>query len=329
MRRIDEDLKSGNFSNIYLLYGTEDYLKRQYKDKLVSALIPEGDTMNLSRFDQTPVNIPQIIDLAETMPFFAEHRVIIMDDLGYGKKLPEDLGNYLSTIPEATVFIFIESEVDKRSKLFKAAKEAGRDIEFVMPDANMLFKWASSRLAKCGKVFTREAWSEFMERTGESMDNMSSELSKLIDYTGDRKEITKSDVEAICIAHIETKIVFDMISAIAAKDLPKALEIYNDLLCAKEPPMRILSLIVRQFRQMRLIKDLLAHGENYGNIARKAGMADFVVKKVAALSDNFTKKEIDSLLADAADYELMAKTGRLTDVLAVELIMSKYATKNK
>ena len=327
MRRIDEDIKSGNFSNIYLLYGTEDYLKRQYKDKLVSALIPEGDTMNLSRFDQTPVNIPQIIDLAETMPFFAEHRVIIMDDLGYGKKLPEDLGSYLSTIPEATVFIFIEAEVDKRSKLYKAAKEAGRDIEFVMPDASTLFKWASGRLAKCNKSFTREAWSEFMERTGESMDNMSSELSKLIDYTGDRKEITKADVEAICIAHIETKIVFDMISAIGAKDLPKALDIYNDLLCAKEPPMRILSLIVRQFRQMRLIKDLLAHGENYGTIARKAGMQDFVVKKVAALCDNFSKKEIDSLLTDAADYELMAKTGRLTDVLAVELIMSKYAGK--
>ena len=48
MKAIDEDIKSGQFKNVYLLYGDEAYLKKQYKDKLVKALVAEGDTMNFS-----------------------------------------------------------------------------------------------------------------------------------------------------------------------------------------------------------------------------------------------------------------------------------------
>ena len=33
MKTIDEDIRSGNLKQIYLLYGTVDYLKRQYRDK--------------------------------------------------------------------------------------------------------------------------------------------------------------------------------------------------------------------------------------------------------------------------------------------------------
>ena len=48
MKIIDEDIKANEFKNIYLLYGEEAYLKRQYKDKLIRAMVPQGDTMNLS-----------------------------------------------------------------------------------------------------------------------------------------------------------------------------------------------------------------------------------------------------------------------------------------
>ena len=51
MKNIQEDIKSGNFKPAYLLYGTEAYLKQQYKHNLVKALNPDGDTMNFTRFE--------------------------------------------------------------------------------------------------------------------------------------------------------------------------------------------------------------------------------------------------------------------------------------
>ena len=326
MRRIDEDIANGQFKNLYLIYGEEDYLKLQYKNKLIAALVNEGDNMNFSKYEDNGINTAQIIDQAETMPFFAEHRVILIENSGFGKKMPEDLGNYLSTIPEFTVFIFVEPTADKRGKLYKAAKAAGRDIEINMPNEAVLAKWVGAQLNAAGKQMKKDAWSQFLNMTHESMDNMSRELEKLITYVGDRNQITIDDVNAICIAKVETKI-FDMLNAISAKDMVKTMDLYQDMLSAKEPPMRILTMIVRQFRQMKVVKELSGFGNNASTIAGKVGMPDFAVRRTMQLAGNFSDKEITNLLNDAADFEEKFKTGRLDEKLAVELIIMKYAGK--
>ena len=51
MKSLNEDLKTGQFKQIYLLYGEESYLKRQYRERLVRAMIPEGDTMNYAVYE--------------------------------------------------------------------------------------------------------------------------------------------------------------------------------------------------------------------------------------------------------------------------------------
>lgn len=326
MRRIDEDIANGQFKNLYLIYGEEDYLKLQYKNKLIAALVNDGDNMNFSKYEDNGINTAQIIDQAETMPFFAEHRVILIENSGFGKKMPEDLGNYLSTIPEFTVFIFVEPTADKRGKLYKAAKAAGRDIEINMPNEAVLAKWVGAQLNAAGKQMKKDAWSQFLNMTHESMDNMSRELEKLITYVGDRNQITIDDVNAICIAKVETKI-FDMLNAISAKDMVKTMDLYQDMLSAKEPPMRILTMIVRQFRQMKVVKELSGFGNNASTIAGKVGMPDFAVRRTMQLAGNFSDKEITNLLNDAADFEEQFKTGRLDEKLAVELIIMKYAGK--
>ena len=85
MKTIDEDIKNGTFRQLYLLYGEEVYLKKQYKDKLVKAMTTEGDTMNFSAFEGKDTVTGQLIDLAETLPFFAERRVILVEDSGFFK----------------------------------------------------------------------------------------------------------------------------------------------------------------------------------------------------------------------------------------------------
>mgnify|MGYP000320270836 FL=1 len=61
---------------MYLLYGEEAYLKQQYKQNLVKALNPDGDTMNFNHYEGKGIDVKQLIDLCETMPFFAERRVV-------------------------------------------------------------------------------------------------------------------------------------------------------------------------------------------------------------------------------------------------------------
>ena len=139
MKGIQEDIKSGNFQPAYLLYGEESYLKRQYAQKLRQALADAEDIMNVTVYEGKNINPGEIIDLAETLPFFAARRLIVIEDSKIFKSSCEELAEYMKHIADTACFVFVEEEVDKRSKMYKAVKQAGRVVE--LPRERCSFFW--------------------------------------------------------------------------------------------------------------------------------------------------------------------------------------------
>lgn len=324
MKTIDNDIKMGQLKNVYLLYGTEDYLKRQYRDKLKHALVEPDDTMNFSAYEGKDINPKELIDLSETLPFFKEKRMILVENSGFFKNSCDDLAEYMSQVPESTCFVFVEEEVDKRSKLFKAASRAGSAVEFETPKEDMLVRWILGRIQREGKKITQSVMQLFLSKTGSDMENIDKELEKLICYTLDKTEISAADVEAICTGQTENKI-FEMIDAISAKNQKKALDLYYDLLALKEAPMRILFLIARQFQNLLLIKSMSAKGYPAVSIAKTAGMPSFAVQKNLRQAGAFKINQLKEAIEDCGQAEEDVKTGRMEDQLAVELLIVKYS----
>ena len=324
MKTIDNDIKMGQLKNVYLLYGTEDYLKRQYRDKLKHALVEPDDTMNFSAYEGKDINPKELIDLSETLPFFKEKRMILVENSGFFKNSCDDLAEYMSQVPESTCFVFVEEEVDKRSKLFKAASRAGSAVEFETPKEDMLVRWILGRIQREGKKITQSVMQLFLSKTGSDMENIDKELEKLICYTLDKTEISAADVEAICTGQTENKI-FEMIDAISAKNQKKALDLYYDLLALKEAPMRILFLIARQFHNLLLIKSMSAKGYPAVSIAKTAGMPSFAVQKNLRQAGAFKINQLKEAIEDCGQAEEDVKTGRMADQLAVELLIVKYS----
>ena len=324
MKTIDNDIKMGQLKNVYLLYGTEDYLKRQYRDKLKHALVEPDDTMNFSAYEGKDINPKELIDLSETLPFFKEKRMILVENSGFFKNSCDDLAEYMSQVPESTCFVFVEEEVDKRSKLFKAASRAGSAVEFETPKEDMLIRWILGRIQREGKKITQSVMQLFLSKTGSDMENIDKELEKLICYTLDKTEISAADVEAICTGQTENKI-FEMIDAISAKNQKKALDLYYDILALKEAPMRILFLIARQFQNLLLIKSMSAKGYPAVSIAKTAGMPSFAVQKNLRQAGAFKINQLKEAIEDCGQAEEDVKTGRMADQLAVELLIVKYS----
>ena len=231
MKSILEDIKTQNFKQAYLLYGEEAYLKHQYKNKLKNALLPEDDTMNFSRFEGRGTEIPKVIDLAETMPFFADRRVILLENTGFFKNKADALADYMGSLPDYLVLIFVEEEVDKRNRMYKAVQKQGRAVEFARQDEKTLMTWVLGMMKKEGKKITRQDMEDFLEKTGTDMGNISQELEKLLSYTMGRDVITRADIEAVCTTQITNRI-FEMIRAVTEKKQRKALDLYQDLLAA-------------------------------------------------------------------------------------------------
>lgn len=323
MKMLAEDIKNGVFKTSYLLYGEEAYLRLQYRNRLRDALVNPEDTMNLSHFEGKNTRPEEIIDLAETLPFFSPRRVILIEDSGFFKTKCDLLADYLPSVPDTTCLIFVESDpdqVNKQTRLFKAVKSKGRIVEFKAQTEAMLTKWILGMLKREGRQISKSALNLFLERTGMDMEHIYTELEKLLSYTYGRDVITPQDVEAVCTVQLNDR-VFDMTQAIAEKKQKKALELYRDLLALKVAPMLILSLIGRRFQQLLLVKSLMAKGYDQPSIASKIKVHPYVAKLCMQQTGRFTREQLEYALSDCVNSEEAVKTGRLDETLAVELLI--------
>ena len=321
MQTLNQDIKEKSFKKIYLLYGDEPFLVGSYKKKLREA-ITGGDTMNFNYFEGKNPDVREIISLADTMPFFADRRLILVDGSGFFKSAQEELAAYLPQMPDTTCLVFAESEVDKRNRLYKRVKELGYAAELNKQDTAQLMRWAAGILGRDGRKISRPVMEYFLERTGDDMENIRMELEKLVCYTMGRDVITKEDVDAVGTVHVTSR-VFDMVAAIVAGNTKKAMDLYEDLLTLNEPPMRILFLIARQFNQLLQIKELTAAGKDKGAMASALKVPPFAVGKLTAQARAFTRDQILSWVTLCVETEEAVKTGRLSDRLAVELLIAR------
>ena len=321
---IRDSIKTGQLKTAYLLYGPEAYLRRQYRDKLKNAMAAPDDNMNFAAFEGKETDVEAVIELAETLPFFAEQRVILIENSGFFKNSCERLAEYLPKTPSTTHFIFVEDEVDKRSKCYKAVQKTGKVVEFATQTEELLTRWILSRLKKEGKNITGSVMQLFLSKTGTDMGNIDRELEKLICYTMGRPVIEAADVEAIATEQTQNKI-FEMVNAIAEHNQRKALDLYYDLLTLKEPSMRIMYLISRQFQILLNVRDMSARGMDQASMAKIAGIPPFAVRRNVSQAKGFSMEQLKQALRDGVDLEEAVKTGRMNDQMAVEIFLMKYS----
>ena len=319
MKELNADLESGTLKPVYLLYGDESYLKRHYSGRFEKLLAGE-DGMNLSVFEGKDISEDAVIDSADTLPFFAERRLIIVEESGWFKSSLEHLPDYLAVMPETTVLLFLESAVDKRNRLYKAVQKRGCLCELTHPDEQGLSLWAARYLARAGKKITASTMERFLGYVGDDMENVKNELEKLISYLGEREVVELRDVDTITSITLTNRI-FEMVNAITTHRTAEAMRLYEDLLALKEPPMRILFLIARQYHQLRAVKELALSGKNKNEIAKLLKLPAFVASKMMAQVRPHPEAALSGMVRRCVELEERVKTGDMQDRLAVELLI--------
>ena len=324
MEKLAAELKNRTFRRVYLFYGEEKYLIRQYQSRLIETVLGDNAGMNLSVFEGKNADPKEIMSQAQTMPFFAEYRVILVQESGFYKKTPEGMAEYLAEIPDTAILLFVESDVDKRSRMFKQTEKNGRAVQFSRQRDVVLKKWVLSQLKREGKKITEPVLNTFLESTGDDMELISQELEKLLCYTMEKDVITAEDVKAVGVPAVGNHI-FDMIDALATKNRQRAMDLYLDLVRLREPPMRILFLIGRQFYILNRLKSMRKNGMGDKEMAAAAKIPPFAVKKNLAQAAKFTDEQIQNAIETCVQADADVKSGRLTDRMAVELVMATIA----
>ena len=323
MSIIDEDIKSGKLNHIYLIYGAEDFLRKEYRERLKRALSPEEDSMNYSYYEGKDISVGEIIDLAETMPFLAERRTIIIENSPFFKGDGEKMAEYLNSVPDTTYFVFVEETVDKRSKMYKSVKQNGSIVEVSITEEKLI-TWILQLLKKDNKKITTNTMHYLLEKIGTNMETIRQEVEKLICYCYDKEVITEEDIDAVCTTQMNNQI-FEMLDAMANKRQKAALQMYYNLLALREPPMKILYLIGRQFNLLMQTKMLKQRGYGDRAIAEKIGVPPFAATKYVNQASKFKMEDLKKAVEECVEADEAVKNGSRNDRLSVELLIIKYS----
>ena len=320
MAILNEQINKKEFSRVYLLGGTEPYLIYQYRDKLVETLIDPNDTMNFIVYKGENTKPEDIIEFASTMPFFTERRVVLVENSNFFKNGCEKLEQALPKLPDTTVIIFVEKNIDNRKKLAKQAAELGTAAMFDAPDSEMLVVWLNGMFAQDKLTISGATLRYLIDRVGINMNLLKNEAEKLRSYAIEKGSVSKEDVDRLCVNQVEDKI-FDMIDAISERKKEKAMDLYDDLLYLQEAPMKILVLITRNFMQLLKIRFALDTGTPEAQIASTFGIRPYFVKKYIAQAKSFTKEQLISCVRLCQEADTNIKTGRMRDKLATEMVI--------
>ena len=320
MKQLEADIKNGIYKRIYLLCGTQSFLRSRYVNALVKIFLPEGDTMNLAKYYGKKVDITEVAELAATMPFLADHRVIVLENTELFAHPCEELADFIPSIPESCVMIFSEEKTDARLKQTKAVQSAGCVAKFDTLSEADLRDRILKRLGREHRPITKDALDLFMQRCGDDMWQISNELEKVISYTFGKDGIRPADVEAVCPPMARDRI-FYMIDAILAGDASTAVSHYKDLVMLQSDPSGIIGLIRDQYRLMLHVREMSEENVSTNEMADILKMREVRVKMALPVSRKSSKIRLTDGIRRCADTEQRIRSGDIDKRIAAETLI--------
>lgn len=316
--------------NLYLCYGNEDYMKKQYVDNIKKTIIdPAYEMMNVEIHDGKGITTDQIIDFAETIPFMSERRLMIIKDSGFlksGKKEESTkLAAYIDNLPSSVCIVLMESEIDKRMGLYKKINKNHVAIEFKVPSDRELLDWAKREMIKYNIKMSQDVAQYFIRIVPAGMESIINEIQKLAAYKINGN-ITKEEIDSLCAKSLDVRI-FELVKLVGNKDTKGALEIYSNLLQMKESPIGILAMIARQFRMILKIKYMRQQRHDNQSIANRTGYRSFMITECMSQIQHFTFEQLENAIKECLEADENIKTGVMNPELAVELLIIKYSSK--
>lgn len=330
MKYLKEDLKQLTFKRVYLLYGEERYLVQHYERAFTEKLLDDSSVMmNRDVFNGKDAPIEQILNAANTLPFLSDMRLVYVRDsqlFTAGRKADtETMADFIPTIPESTLLIFIETEVDKRNRLYKKTVDQGRAVEFKTPSERELTDWVVNVFKKKGKEINPFTINKLLRTVSHNMTAVYAEADKLGFYVGDRREITPEDIDRVCSPSLETR-VFDLVAAVGGGKAEKALTMYRNMLLLKEQPIMILTMMARQFRMILQCRACADQKMPRSKMAEVLEMRSFIMDECLEQGQNFTLPRLLNALRDCRDMDIRIKTGLIGAEIGVETLIARYAS---
>ena len=336
IEELEKDLNKGILSNIYLLYGEELFLLENALRKIKNLFGECIKGINYIPIDDT--NIGEIIADIETPAFGYEKKLIIARNTGIlnkeGKrknadmsKIRENLTEYLDennkVISESVILVFVEEDVDRRSKLYKTIEKIGNVCNFEYQKPIQIEKRMKAICNGYKVKISDSNLKYFVEICGTNMQELINEIRKLIEYAGENGTIEKKDINNLCIKKLES-VIFDLTDNLGRKQTDKAIEVLKNLIYEKEPIQKILITLYNHFKRIYLTKIAIKNNKDIITSLNLKPNQTFLVNKYKMQSKYFEEKELKNILQSLRDLDYNYKIGLIDLQIGLESILCRY-----
>ncbi|HWI61600.1 MAG TPA: DNA polymerase III subunit delta [Symbiobacteriaceae bacterium] len=335
------ELQKGKVRPVYLLYGGEPFLEEALFREIKQATVDEATAdFNFHVMGPASDQIPQALAVAQTQPFFAERRLVVVKDCpvfsasrkkadesedgeeeGKGNAGEESLIAYLKSPVASTCLVFIcDDNVDSRKKVTKALIGTGGAVECKPYKPDEAIHWAEARATSVyGKKLNDAAARLLVEKVGADLRLIDNELQKVVLYVGDAKMITVPDVDKLVGGMAETEI-FRLTEAVMLKDRARAIELLARILRQVDHPLQVLAALTNRFRQILTVKTLVARGVSLREGPGIAKMHPFAYEKMVGHVRSYSREEILRAMNRLLEADVAMKSG-FDAKLAVETLV--------
>lgn len=247
--QLSSDIKSGKFYTVYFLYGEESFLTQTYAKRIKTKALGEDQVaINLLELDGNP-DLSMLSDHVETLPFFAEHRVIMINDFNPEKITDEETGDFtqlIKSVPDTTILVFYLTNCtfslrsERMKKLFETIKKYACVCEFKQLNKMKVGALISKKVSKQKRLISPTNAEYLAEITACDMTLASVETTKLCCYVGEGQEITREMIDLMVAKQLETR-VYTLADAIISGNKSKAFSILDELFDQRVDPIPVLA----------------------------------------------------------------------------------------
>ena len=303
-------LKKGIIPIVCFLYGEESFLvDRAVRLLLDRAIDPSLKDFNYNVFYGNESKGIDIADAAQTLPMFAERRAVLVKRAeSLSAAAGEVLLPYIQNPCASTCLIFTGTKVDQRKKFFTELKKHGSLVEFKRVYDNKLPAFIQSESTVHGKPIDSPAADLLAFLIGNNLQELSSQIEKLVVFAGSRPRISLEDVRTVASSS-KAFTVFELARYLCVRDLPNALKSLDTLFRNGEETPMMIGALSRHFRQLWRVREMLDLKAAKPDIAREAGINPYFLDDMITQARNFARKDLRNIFNELYRCDLASKTG--------------------
>ncbi len=319
---LKKQIKTGEFVNMYVIYGDEDYSKAFYINKLIDKAVGSFKDFNLQKFDGMHLDLNLLWEAVTNLPVMNPYKCVVIKDAapdGLRAGDWKELQGIIKDLPHESILIFHFDAVkpnprkDARFKsLLLTAQKTGLAVEIGYPSKSDSEKFIIKRVKANGCDIDEKTADYIIETCGGDFNTLANETDKICANAGN-DQIKKENIDAVAIRPM-TSSIYDLAKAVVADRLDIAMNILDELFYKKEEPVIILSALSGAFCDLYRAKAAALSGT-----AESSLVADF----------NYRGREfrIRNALRDSRNVDISYLAQCLALLLAADAMYQKHPRK--